>query len=65
MVLPDHPTNIATRKHGYAPTPFCMAGTSVKSSITKPYNERNAAESGVQIEKGYELMEYFLSGVTV
>src|SRR5258708_1225978 len=25
MVLPDQPTNIATRKHGYAPTPFCMA----------------------------------------
>jgi 2,3-bisphosphoglycerate-independent phosphoglycerate mutase len=29
LVLPDHPTNIATRKHGYAPTPFAMAGTRV------------------------------------
>jgi hypothetical protein len=22
--MPDHPTNIATRKHGYAPSPFAM-----------------------------------------
>ena len=62
MVLPDHPTNIATRKHGYAPTPFCMAGTNVKSSIKKPYSERNAAATDIQIEKGCELMEYFLRG---
>ena len=27
LVMPDHPTNIATRKHGYAPSPFAMAGT--------------------------------------
>ena len=27
LVMPDHPTNIATRKHGYAPTLFAMAGT--------------------------------------
>ncbi len=62
MVLPDHPTNIATRKHGYAPTPFCMAGTRVRSVDHKPYNERNAAASGVQIGRGHELMEYFLRG---
>ena len=62
MVLPDHPTNIATRKHGYAPTPFCMAGTRVRSLIQKPYNEKNAAASDLQIEQGHELMEYFLRG---
>jgi 2,3-bisphosphoglycerate-independent phosphoglycerate mutase len=62
MVLPDHPTNIATRKHGYAPTPFCMAGTRVRSLVQKPYNERNAAGSDLQISRGHELMEYFLRG---
>ena len=30
LVMPDHPTNIATRKHGYAPSPFAMAGTRVQ-----------------------------------
>jgi 2,3-bisphosphoglycerate-independent phosphoglycerate mutase len=62
MVLPDHPTNIATRKHGYAPTPYCMAGTGIAATLPRPYNESNAAGSGVQIARGHELMEYFLRG---
>src|SRR5687768_9958110 len=36
LVMPDHPTNIATRKHGYSPTLFGMAGTRVKSIRTGP-----------------------------
>jgi 2,3-bisphosphoglycerate-independent phosphoglycerate mutase len=60
MVLPDHPTNIATRKHGYAPTPFCIAGTGVKAG-GMAYSERNAAR-GVQMAKGHELMGYLLKG---
>jgi 2,3-bisphosphoglycerate-independent phosphoglycerate mutase len=62
LVMPDHPTNVATRKHGYNPPPFCMAGTGVKKTGEKPYSEHNAAESGLKIEKGHELMEYFLRG---
>jgi 2,3-bisphosphoglycerate-independent phosphoglycerate mutase len=62
MVLPDHPTNIATRKHGYAPTCFCMAGTRVKSVVKAPYSEKNSAGSDLKIERGNELMEYFLRG---
>ena len=62
LVMPDHPTNIATRKHGYAPSPFAMAGTRVKSLRPAPYNERNAAASDLKIERGHELMEYFLRG---
>jgi len=62
MVLPDHPTNIATRKHGYAPTPFAMAGTRVKSLVKGPYSEKTAAASDLKIERGHELMEYFLHG---
>jgi 2,3-bisphosphoglycerate-independent phosphoglycerate mutase len=62
MVLPDHPTNIATRKHGYAPTPFCMAGTRVQGVVKAPYSEKNAAASDLKIERGHELMEYFLRG---
>jgi len=62
LVLPDHPTNIATRKHGYAPTLFTMAGTGVQCPRPLPYNERNAAASGLRIEHGHELMEYFLRG---
>jgi len=60
LVLPDHPTNIATRKHGYAPTCFAMAGTRVNSVVHLPYSERNAAASDLKIDRGHELMEFFL-----
>ncbi len=62
LVMPDHPTNISTRKHGYAPSPFAMAGTRVRSVVKQPYNERNAAASDLYIDRGHELMEYFLRG---
>ncbi|MBC8108554.1 MAG: phosphoglycerate mutase, partial [Anaerolineae bacterium] len=62
LVMPDHPTNIATRKHGYSWPPFCMAGTRVRSIRELPYSEKNAAESDLKIERGHELMEYFLHG---
>jgi 2,3-bisphosphoglycerate-independent phosphoglycerate mutase len=60
LIMPDHPTNIATRKHGYAPTLFAMAGSNVKSRGTGTYNEKNATAAGLFIERGHKLMEYFL-----
>ena len=60
LVLPDHPTNIATRKHGYAPTPFAFAGTGVAAS-GKSYTEADAA-TGTVVSHGHELMELFLRG---
>jgi len=62
LVMPDHPTHIATRKHGYAPSPFAMAGTRVRSLLQAPYSEKNAAASDLKIEQGHELMEFFLHG---
>ena len=62
LVMPDHPTNIATRKHGYAPTLFGMAGTRVRGERPGPYSEKHAAKSDLKIERGHELMEYFLHG---
>jgi 2,3-bisphosphoglycerate-independent phosphoglycerate mutase len=62
LVMPDHPTNIATRKHGYAPTLFAMAGTRVHGNRPGPYTEKHAASSDLKIEHGHELMEFFLRG---
>jgi 2,3-bisphosphoglycerate-independent phosphoglycerate mutase len=62
MVLPDHPTNIRTRKHGYAPTLFAIAGTGVTPAGASAYSEPHAEASGLKLEKGHELMEYFLRG---
>lgn len=62
IVLPDHPTNIATRKHGYAPAPFAMAGKGVQNAVQQPYSEKNAEAAGLYLARGHELMEYFLRG---
>jgi 2,3-bisphosphoglycerate-independent phosphoglycerate mutase len=62
LVLPDHPTLISTRKHGYAPTPFAMCGAGVTGVVHQPYSERNAVAGGMSIPHGHELMEFFLRG---
>jgi 2,3-bisphosphoglycerate-independent phosphoglycerate mutase len=62
LVMPDHPTNIATRKHGYAPTLFAIAGSDVKPENHPGYSEPAAKAGGLHIERGHELMEMFLHG---
>lgn len=60
LVLPDHPTPVRTCAHTADPVPFAMAGTGIKSIIERPFSEPHAAESGFRIQRGYELMEYFI-----
>jgi len=60
MVMPDHPTPCKGQAHTGGPVPFAMAGTGVSPLHAKPFTENFAAQSGLKIEKGYELMEYFL-----
>jgi 2,3-bisphosphoglycerate-independent phosphoglycerate mutase len=59
LVLPDHPTNIATRKHGYSPTCWAMTGTGIAASGAD-YSEASAAR-GLALEQGHELMSRFIS----
>ncbi len=60
MVLPDHPTPVMTRGHSGDAVPFAMAGTGVTGILNTNYSEKNATKSGFKIEKGSDLMEYFL-----
>ncbi len=60
LVMPDHPTPVATGAHSGEPVPFAMAGTGVKGILNTTFSETNAAKSGFRIDNGFELMEYFL-----
>ncbi len=60
LLLPDHPTPVKSGAHSAAPVPFAMAGTGVAGILHAGFGETNAAKAGLRIEKGCELMEYFL-----
>ena len=60
LVMPDHPTPISTKAHSSEPVPFAMAGTNIKGIKDEGFSEAFAAKSGFRINKGFELMEYFL-----
>ncbi|MDI9431283.1 MAG: cofactor-independent phosphoglycerate mutase [Planctomycetota bacterium] len=60
LVLPDHPTPVRHGAHSAEPVPFAMAGTGITGILHLGFGESNAARSGFRIDKGHELMEYFL-----
>ncbi len=64
MVVSDHLTPIVKRTHTNEPTPFAWA--SKEEIENKPdgprYSEVSAQESGLFIDKGYELMDMFVFG---
>ena len=60
LVMPDHPTPVATQGHTADPVPFVISGTGVSGALSKEFSEANAEEAGFIIENGFELMEYFL-----
>lgn len=61
LVAPDHPTPVSHRTHTSTPPPFCMAGSDVPAGVLRrPFSERSAAESDFHVERGHELMDYFL-----
>ncbi len=60
LVMPDHPTPCESRCHCDEPVPFAMAGDGIKGMLHKPFSEPNSFASGFRIERGSDLMEYFL-----
>ncbi len=60
MVIPDHPTPVRTCGHSAEPVPFAMSGVEAAGVLKEPFSEAHAASSGLRIENGHELMEYFL-----
>lgn len=61
LVMPDHPTPCTLRTHTAEPVPFAIAGTRVASVIKLPFDEDSVGKSDLHIERGWELMEFFLT----
>ena len=65
LVMPDHYTLCATKKHDATPVPFLMAGAWVRGLVERPFTEAASLASDLVIEHGHDLMEYFLRGGVV
>jgi 2,3-bisphosphoglycerate-independent phosphoglycerate mutase len=63
LVIPDHPTPLSIRTHTADPVPFVIYSneTGSGSGHGKRFDEVSACQSGIFIEKGFELIERFLS----
>ncbi len=60
LMLPDHYTRVETRLHEPTPPPFLMAGHKVGGVVRRPFTEASAQQSDLHIDRGHELMEFFL-----
>ena len=56
LVMPDHPTPIATRTHSADPVPFMLWGKGIKPGGARRFTEAEAKKTGVFIEPGYKIM---------
>ncbi len=63
LVLPDHPTPLCVRTHTADPVPYAIYSSEggTASAHRKKFDEVSAGESGILIEKGFELIERLLS----
>ena len=57
LVLPDHPTPIAVRTHTGDPVPFLLYDSTDEKTGGLPYSEKNAGETSLYLEHGYELID--------
>jgi 2,3-bisphosphoglycerate-independent phosphoglycerate mutase len=63
LVLPDHPTPLSVRTHTADPVPYAIYSNegATPSAHGKKFDEVSAGRSGISMEKGFELIERFLS----
>jgi 2,3-bisphosphoglycerate-independent phosphoglycerate mutase len=62
LVLPDHPTPLSLKTHVPDPVPYIIYQSNhLKNSGIDNYNEETVRQSGIQIEKGFTLMDHFIN----
>jgi 2,3-bisphosphoglycerate-independent phosphoglycerate mutase len=64
LVISDHPTPCAIKTHSSEPVPFAVwpLPAGARASGAAGYTESAAAESDLFVEKGWTIMQKFLSG---
>ena len=60
LICPDHPTPVRLRTHVGKAVPFALAGENISVVPAETFSEANAEAADLRVERGWELMEYFL-----
>ncbi|MBO5353557.1 MAG: cofactor-independent phosphoglycerate mutase [Lachnospiraceae bacterium] len=60
LITPDHPTPIEIRTHSSDPIPFLLYDNTKERRRIGFYNEKEALESGIVVENGFEMIEKLL-----
>ncbi|MCX7715593.1 MAG: cofactor-independent phosphoglycerate mutase [Clostridia bacterium] len=63
LILPDHPTPLSLKTHVSDPVPYVIYDSRKESFSDRTYTEKQAKETGIYRDKGFELMGYFLDKV--
>jgi len=61
LIMPDHMTPVSKRTHVVGPVPFVIWGAGVSARSARPFTEAAAAQTGIEIARGYRLMEKFVT----
>ena len=62
LVLPDHPTPIRCRTHTSDPVPYLLYDSTKPCDQGCAFTEKDAKESGIFVEHGYELIRKLIGG---
>jgi len=60
LVMPDHPTPLASRTHTLEPVPFLLWGTGFAANGAASYSEVAAGATGLFIDPGYSIMSQLM-----
>ena len=60
LLCPDHPTPIAVRTHVSDPVPYLLYDSRKAVGGSDSYDEESAKNTGVFVEKGWQLMKKLL-----
>ncbi|MFA5657772.1 MAG: cofactor-independent phosphoglycerate mutase [Oscillospiraceae bacterium] len=60
LICPDHATPLALRTHTNDPVPFLIYHKKGEISGAAEFTEASAAKTGIHIEQGHTLMQYFI-----
>lgn len=63
LIMPDHPTPLATKTHSSAPVPYMIYDSTKTQNGVLSFTEENAAKTGIFVEHGPDMINRLLGRI--